>query len=207
MAAKKMAASKASARPSASAFLQVFKNGDDILHKDAGCTSELDYTEQSSWLLFLKYLDALEEDRQTQAQLEGKKSSYILDKKYRWGTWAAPRNKAGDIDYNEAMTGKDLVDFVNGELFPYRQGFKQRAGRARQRVAVQFTDRARNFIDFVLDHYVAEGVEELQPNRLAPLLELRFRSVTEALDELGMGADDALETFRTFQKHLCAEAV
>ena len=35
-------------------FEQTFKNIDDILHKDAGCTSELDYTEQSSWLLFLK---------------------------------------------------------------------------------------------------------------------------------------------------------
>lgn len=32
-------------------FEQSFKNIDDILHKDAGCTSELDYTEQSSWLL------------------------------------------------------------------------------------------------------------------------------------------------------------
>ena len=40
-------------------FEQAFKNIDDILYKDAGCTSELDYTEQSSWLLFLKYLDAL----------------------------------------------------------------------------------------------------------------------------------------------------
>ena len=40
-------------------FEQTFKNIDDILHKDAVCTSELDYTEQSSWLLFLKYLDAL----------------------------------------------------------------------------------------------------------------------------------------------------
>ena len=38
-------------------FEQTFKNIDDILHKDAGCTSELDYTEQSSWLLFLKSLD------------------------------------------------------------------------------------------------------------------------------------------------------
>jgi hypothetical protein len=46
-------------------FEQTFKNIDDILHKDAGCTSELDYTEQSSWLLFLKYLDALEADKAT----------------------------------------------------------------------------------------------------------------------------------------------
>jgi type I restriction enzyme M protein len=39
-------------------FEQVFKNIDDVLRKEAGCTTELDYTEQTSWLLFLKYLDA-----------------------------------------------------------------------------------------------------------------------------------------------------
>ena len=44
-------------------FEQTFKNIDDILHKDAGCTSELDYTEQSSWLLFLAYLNALGADK------------------------------------------------------------------------------------------------------------------------------------------------
>jgi len=43
-------------------FEQTFKNIDDILHKDAGCSSELDYVEQTSWILFLKYLDDLEKD-------------------------------------------------------------------------------------------------------------------------------------------------
>ena len=46
-------------------FEQAFKNIGDVLWKDAGCTSELDYTEQTSWLLFLKYLDALEHDKAT----------------------------------------------------------------------------------------------------------------------------------------------
>jgi hypothetical protein len=58
---------------SGTVFEQTFKNIDDILHKDAGCTSELDYTEQSSWLLFLKYLDALEGDKANEAALEGKR--------------------------------------------------------------------------------------------------------------------------------------
>ena len=49
-------------------FENTFRNIDDVLHKDAGCTSELDYTEQSSWLLFLKYLDALEQDKATEAK-------------------------------------------------------------------------------------------------------------------------------------------
>jgi type I restriction enzyme M protein len=108
-------------------FEQTFKNIDDILHKDAGCTSELDYTEQSSWLLFLKYLDALEQDKATEAALEGKSYSYILDKPYRWGTWAAPKGKDGKLDHNAALTGDDLRDFVNQKLFPYLHGFKQKA--------------------------------------------------------------------------------
>ena len=41
-------------------FEQTFKNIDDTLWKDAGCSSELDYVEQTSWVLFLKYLDDLE---------------------------------------------------------------------------------------------------------------------------------------------------
>ena len=108
-------------------FEQAFKNIDDVLRKEAGCTTELDYTEQTSWLLFLKYLDGLEQDRADEAALEGKKYSYILQKQYRWDSWAAPKNKAGKIDHNRAMTGDDLVEFVNDKLFPYLQGFKQKA--------------------------------------------------------------------------------
>ena len=59
-------------QPESPLFEQTFKNIDAILHKDAGCTSELDYTEQSSWLLFLKYLDALEQDKANEAALVGK---------------------------------------------------------------------------------------------------------------------------------------
>ena len=44
-------------------FEQVFKNIDDVLWKEAGCTTELDYTEQTSWMLFLKYLDDLEHEK------------------------------------------------------------------------------------------------------------------------------------------------
>lgn len=108
-------------------FEQAFKNIDDILHKDAGCTSELDYTEQSSWLLFLKYLDALEQDKAMEAELEGKYYLYILDSEYRWERWAAPKNEKGEIDHNCTLTGDDLKDFVNNKLFPYLYGFKQKA--------------------------------------------------------------------------------
>ena len=51
-------------------FEQAFKNIGDVLWKEAGCSSELDYTEQTSWLLFLKYLDGLEQDKSDEAALE-----------------------------------------------------------------------------------------------------------------------------------------
>jgi len=108
-------------------FEQAFKNIDDVLWKEAGCTTELDYTEQTSWLLFLKYLDGLEQDKAAEAALEGKKYAFILDKPYRWESWAAPKGKDGKLDHNAALTGDDLRDFVNQKLFPYLHGFTQRA--------------------------------------------------------------------------------
>ena len=92
-------------------FEQAFKNIDDVLWKEAGCSSELDYTEQSSWLLFLKYLDSFEQDKAIEAGLVGKKYSFILDKPYRWESWAAPQGKDGKLDHNTAKTGDDLHAF------------------------------------------------------------------------------------------------
>src|SRR5258705_2681412 len=105
-------------------FEQAFRNIDDVLRKEAGCTTELDYTEQTSWLLFLKYLDGLEQDKATEAALDGKKYTHILDKPYRWESWAAPKGKDGKLDHNKAMTGDDLRDFVNQKLFPYLHGYQ-----------------------------------------------------------------------------------
>src|SRR5205823_2270451 len=69
----------------------------------------------------------LEQDKADEAALEGKKYSFILDKPYRWETWAVPKGKDGQIDHNKALTGDDLRDFVNARLFPYLHGFKQKA--------------------------------------------------------------------------------
>jgi len=103
-------------------FEQTFKNIDDILHKDAGCGSELDYVEQTSWILFLKYLDDFEKDKSTAAELAGKQYKTIIDKQYRWDVWAAPKD--GKIDHHKAPTGDDLKDFVDQKLFPYLKKFK-----------------------------------------------------------------------------------
>lgn len=125
-------------------FEQTFKNIDDILHKDAGCGSELDYVEQTSWILFLKYLDDLEKDRATAAELTGKTYTPIIDKEYQWTVWAMPLRQAqgpsakskmvdGELvepDHHNALTGDDLLEFVNGKLFPYLKKFKLSAESA-----------------------------------------------------------------------------
>ena len=53
-------------------FEQSFKNIDSILHTDSGSATELDYVEQTSWILFLKYLDDLDETKKTEAALAGR---------------------------------------------------------------------------------------------------------------------------------------
>lgn len=105
-------------------FEQSFKNIDNILHTDSGCATELDYVEQTSWILFLKYLDDLEETKKSAATLDGKKYQYILSSDFRWNVWACPKGKDEKLDHHKALDGDDLRDFVNLKLFPYLKKFK-----------------------------------------------------------------------------------
>jgi type I restriction enzyme M protein len=152
-------------------FEQAFKNIDDILWKEAGCTTELDYTEQSSWLLFLKYLDGLEQDKADEAALEGKPYNFILDEPYRWESWAAPKDANGNIDHNKTLVGDDLRDFVDRKLFPYLHDFKQKADNA-------------NTIEYKIGQIFGEIKNKIHSGyNLRGIIdhidELRFRSQTE----------------------------
>ena len=90
-------------------FEQTFKNIDDVLWKEAGCTTELDYVEQTSWLLFLKYLDDVEKERAVAAELAGRAYTPILDTAHRWSIWAAPKDDSGKLDHNRAKTGPHVL--------------------------------------------------------------------------------------------------
>ena len=152
-------------------FEQAFKNIDDVLWKEAGCGSELDYAEQTSWLLFLKYLDGLEQDKAMEAELEGKAYSFILDEPYRWDVWAAPKTVDGKLDHNKALTGDDLRDFVDRKLFPYLHGFKQKAS-------------GPNTIEYKIGEIFGEIKNKIHSGyNLREIIdhidELRFRSQTE----------------------------
>ena len=96
----------------------------DILRRDDGISGAMMYTEQISWVLFLKFINDLEINKAEEAELDGKEYSYIIDSKYRWDSWACPRDSKGKLDLINAQSGDDLLEFVNGELFPYLKGFK-----------------------------------------------------------------------------------
>jgi type I restriction enzyme M protein len=149
-------------------FEQTFRNIDGILRNEAGCTTELDYTEQSSWLLFLKYLDSLESDRAMQAELEGKKYTYLLDPEYRWSTWAAPKGTDGKLDHHRAVTGDDLRTFVDAKLFPYLKGFKLRAS-------------GPNTLEYKVGEIFGEITNRIQSG-------YNLREIIDLMDELRFGS-------------------
>jgi type I restriction enzyme M protein len=154
-------------------FEQSFKNIDDILHKDAGCGSELDYVEQTSWVLFLKYLDDLEKDKENAALLSGQEYTRLIEPTYQWTTWAAPKLADGKIDHN-AQTGDDLLDFVNNELFPYLKSFKANATSA-------------DTIEYKIGEIFGELKNRIQSGYnlrevVALIDELRFRTHAEQLE-------------------------
>ena len=173
----------------ASMFEQVFKSIDDLLWKEVGCATELDYAEQTSWILFLKYLDDLEKANAHKAELHGRKYEPIIDKLYRWSTWAAPKTKDGSFDHDKALTGDDLINYVNEKLFPYLKGFKTRAegpNTVEYKIGEMFGEIRSKFQSGYLLRDVLELVDGLsfrsqaQKHELSDLYEARLRNMGNA---------------------------
>jgi len=80
-------------------FEKAFNSIDRELRNEEGLASELDYAEQTSWILFLKYLDDIEQERQDEAELEGRDYTPTLPAPMRWKTWASAKND----DSNDRM--------------------------------------------------------------------------------------------------------
>ena len=103
-------------------FEQTFKNINNILYKDTGCSSELGYVEQTSLILFLKYLDDFEKDKKTAAPLAGKIYVGIISLEYRWDLWATPKGTDGKL-FGYLKKNKTFADSANtikykiGEIF------------------------------------------------------------------------------------------
>jgi type I restriction enzyme M protein len=108
----------------ASKLQHEFKKIDNILREDAGTNGANDYIAQMSWVLFLKYLDDLEDIRQQEAVFSDKNYEPLFKREFQWGNWAVPKKPDGTADINAQITGSDLIEFVNQKLFPYLKEFK-----------------------------------------------------------------------------------
>ena len=72
-------------------------------------------------------MDELEQEKSDEAELKGEDYQFILKEEFRWGNWAMPKNEEGELNHHKALTGPDLVTFVDQKLFPYLSKFKQEA--------------------------------------------------------------------------------
>jgi len=144
------------------------------LRAEEGIANELDYVEQTSWVLFLKYLHDFEQERADRAELEGRDYMPILTGDYRWDKWAAPKTD-GEFDHNAAMIGDDLITFVDRELFPYLAGFRQTATSAQTieyKIGEVFTELRNKFRSGYILRDVLEQVDSLSFNTQAERHEL-----------------------------------
>ncbi|ELW3279619.1 type I restriction-modification system subunit M [Campylobacter jejuni] len=140
----------------------------DILRRDDGISGAMHYTEQIGWILFLKFLDDYETNLKDLAFLDGKDYKSILQEKFSWSVWAAPK-KDGKLDVKNASSGSDLLEFVNKELFPYLKNFK-------------------NNDDFKSIEYKIGGIFEFIDNRIANGHTLR--EVINIIDEISFNKED-----------------
>lgn len=101
-----------------------FKRIDKILHEDAGTNGANDYMAQMSWILFLKYLDDLEDTRKQEAIFTDEPYAPLFKDEFQWDNWAAPKQTDGSPDVTAQLVGDDLLEFVNSQLFPYLKQFK-----------------------------------------------------------------------------------
>lgn len=159
------------------------------LRNEEGVANELDYVEQTSWVLFLKYLHDLENERRERAELDGEDYSPIITGEFQWDKWAAPKKDNGEFDHNAALTGDDLIAFVNNELFPYLAKFRQSATSPQTiqyKIGEVFTELRSKFRSGYILRDVLESIDGLsfgtqaQRHELSQLYETRIRRMGNA---------------------------
>ena len=84
----------------------LIKSARDIMRKDKGLNGDLDRLPMLTWIMFLKFLDDLEIQREGEAKLAGKKFKPAVEPPYRWRDWAAR---------SDGITGDELLAFINNE--------------------------------------------------------------------------------------------
>src|SRR2546426_8521847 len=143
----------------------LIKSARDIMRKDKGLNGDLDRLPMLTWIMFLKFLDDLEFQREEEAKLAGKKFQRAIDPPYRWRDWAARP---------EGITGDELISFVNNEeavlpdgtkgpgLFAYLRGLQGAIGGDRRDViAIVFKGTINRLINGYLLRDVINKVNDI----------------------------------------------
>ena len=158
------------------------------LRSEEGIANELDYVEQTSWVLFLKYLHDLETERRDRSELDGEDYTPIIDGDCRWDKWVAPK-KGDEIDHNSARIGDDLIKFIDQDLFPFLASFRQSATSPQTiqyKIGEVFTELRNKFRSGYVLRDVLESVNGLSFNtqaerhELSQLYETRIRRMGNA---------------------------
>lgn len=144
----------------------------DILRRDDGISGAMHYTEQISWILFLKFIADFEEEKEGEALLNGTEYKRVIAPEYRWINWACPKDEKGKLDIKKAKKGDDLNVFVNTQLFPYLKSFKE------------------NVIDIKSMKYKIGNIFEFLDNKIASGHTLR--EVLDIVDSLDFQSQDEL---------------
>jgi type I restriction enzyme M protein len=119
----------------------IIKSCRDIMRKDKGLNGDLDRLPMLTWIMFLKFLDDLEDVRKEEAELAGKRFRSAVEPPYRWRDWAAK---------SDGITGPELIAFVNQDeavlpdgkrgpgLFAYLRSLQSANGDRRDVIARVF---------------------------------------------------------------------
>jgi len=170
-------------------FEQAFKNIDEAIWKDSGCDSAIDYAGQTSWMLFLKWLDDYEKDKQAKSKLSNTKYKPTLSKEYLWSSWAVVRDSEGKIDINKNLIGNDLIDFVNNKLFKYLASLQDSAeneNTIEYKIGIIFSNLKNEIQDGYILRDVLESIDELefrsdeQKHELSVLYESKIQEMGNA---------------------------
>lgn len=169
-------------------YENAFNGIERALRAEEGIANELDYVEQISWVLFLRYLHDFENERRDGAELDGEVYSPIIAGEFQWDRWAAPKLN-GQFDHSKAVIGDDLATFVDQELFPYLASFRQSATgpqTVEYMIGEVFTELRNKFRSGYILRDVLEIADALsfntqaQRHELSQLYETRIRRMGNA---------------------------
>lgn len=174
----------------------IIKSTRDIMRKDKGLNGDLDRLPMLTWIMFLKFLDDMEDIRAEEAKLAGKRFRPAVESPYRWRDWAAPQDGVG-------LTGPELIAFINQEeavrpdgkkgpgLFAYLRSLQSTNGDRRDVVAKVFEGTVNRMINGYLLRDVVNKVNEIhfasrdEIHTLGQLYESMLREMRDAAGDSG----------------------